>query len=214
MQILKKLEFRIYEISYKKKLSHIQSCITALPIIYNIYSNLKKEDKFILSSGHAGLALYVVLEHFYNISAEELYEKHGTHPNRDLQNHILCSSGSLGCGITIATGLALADSTNTINCLISDGELAEGSVYEALRFIKNNNLNNIKIYVNFNGFSALDKVDKNYTKKLCNTICNKIVFKQASKPRFSFLNNLDGHYHVLTEEQFNLIKKYYEKRIF
>ena len=62
-----------------------------------------------LSSGHAGLALYVVLEHFYGIDAEHLLKTHGIHPERDLENFIDVSTGSLGLGITIATGIALSN---------------------------------------------------------------------------------------------------------
>ena len=46
--------------------------------------------------------------------------------------------------------------------LISDGESAEGSVWEALRFIKESNLSNIEVYVNVNGYAAYDKVDVKY----------------------------------------------------
>lgn len=213
MQILNKLEYRIYELSFKLKLSHIESSITALPIIFDIYTKQNKDDKFILSSGHCGLALYVVLEHFYKISAEDLYHKHGTHPNRDEENYIYCSSGSLGCGLPIAVGMALSNLNSKINCLISDGELAEGSIWESLRFAHNNKLTNLFVHLNYNGYSALDKVDKNYTKKLCKNLYKNIKVHVAKKTKFKFLNALEGHYHVLTEDQFKEIKKYYEKRI-
>jgi len=160
-QIIKKLNFRILEISKKHNLSHLGSCFTALPIIYDIYSKKNLEDKFVLSSGHAGLALYVVLEHFYNIDAEHLLEKHGIHPERDLEQLIEVSTGSLGLGITIATGLAIGNSSLNVYCLISDGESAEGSIWESLRFIDENNISNIYIHVNINGWAAYKSVDPN-----------------------------------------------------
>ncbi len=55
------LNKRVLEISIKHNLSHLGSCFTALPIIFEIYNKKKPEDKFVLSSGHAGLALYVLL---------------------------------------------------------------------------------------------------------------------------------------------------------
>ena len=59
---MNKLQKRILDITYQEKLSHLSSCLSALPIIDCIY-NLKKENEiFILSNGHAGLALYVVIE--------------------------------------------------------------------------------------------------------------------------------------------------------
>jgi len=156
---INKLNERILEISIKHKLSHLGSCFTALPIIYEIYSKKKPKDKFVLSSGHAGLALYVVLEHFYKVDAEYLLETHGIHPERDLENFIDVSTGSLGLGITIATGIALANPDITIHCLISDGECAEGSIWESLRFINENNIPNIKIHANINGWAAYKPID-------------------------------------------------------
>jgi transketolase len=157
--MLKQLNRRLLEISIKHKLSHLGSCFTALPIIYEIYKNKRPQDKFVLSSGHAGLALYVVLEHFNGVDAEHLLETHGIHPERDLENFIDVSTGSLGLGITIATGMALANPDIDIYCLISDGESAEGSVWEALRFIDEQSLSNIIVHANVNGWAAYKPVD-------------------------------------------------------
>lgn len=179
-----KLNNRILEISIKHKLSHLGSCFTALPIIYEIYNNKKPEDKFILSSGHAGLALYVVLEHFYRIDAEHLLETHGIHPERDLDNYIDVSTGSLGLGIAIASGMAVSNPNINIYCLISDGECAEGSIWESLRFIDENNINNIKVYVNINGWAAYKKVDIN---KLTNRL---ISFCPHINIRFTDVNSV------------------------
>lgn len=158
-QNINKLNKRILNISIKHKLSHLGSCFTTLPIIYEIYSKKRPEDKFVLSNGHAGLALYVVLEHFYGIDAEHLLEKYGIHPERDLNNYIDVSTGSLGLGITIATGIAAANQGIKVYCIISDGECAEGSVWESLRFIDENQINNIEIHVNLNGWAAYKSVD-------------------------------------------------------
>jgi transketolase len=174
-QDLNKLSKRILEISIKHNLSHLGSCFTALPIIYEIYSKKKLEDKFILSSGHAGLALYVVLEHFYNVNAEYLLETHGIHPERDLENFIDVSTGSLGLGITIASGMALSNPKIDVYCLISDGESAEGSIWEALRFLDENEIKNIKVYANINGWAAYKRVD---TQKLSDRL--KSFFPQIN----------------------------------
>jgi transketolase len=154
-----KLNQRILEISINHKLSHLGSCFTALPLIYEIYNKKKPQDKFVLSSGHAGLALYVVLEHFHDVDAEHLLEKHGIHPERDLENFIDVSTGSLGLGITVATGMALANSNRRVYCVISDGESAEGSIWEALRFIDEKQIKNIEVHANINGWAAYKPVD-------------------------------------------------------
>ena len=156
------LKKRILEIAYKHKLSHLGSYLSAVDIIDEIYKSKNKEDIFILSSGHAALALYVVLEKYEGKNAEELFLKHGGHPHRDEDNGIYCSTGSLGLGITVAVGRALANQDRKVHVLISDGESAEGSVWEALRFIQENNLTNIEVFVNVNGYAAYDKVDTKY----------------------------------------------------
>src|SRR5581483_1841765 len=131
--LLSKLERRIIDIAYEKKLSHLSSCLTVLNLIDSIYKVKKEKDIFVLSNGHAALALYCVLEKVYFKNAEALFDKHGVHPNRDLDDKIYCSTGSLGSGITLAVGMALADRTRDVYVIMSDGECAEGSVWEALR---------------------------------------------------------------------------------
>ena len=142
---LNSLESRILEISYKHKLSHLSSNLTAVNIIDEIYSIKKDNDPFVLSSGHAGLALYVILEKYYGIDAEKLHKKHGVHPNRDVEDKIFYSTGSLGCGLPAAIGMALANRKRNVYCLISDGEIFEGSIYESFNIVvkeKIKNLNN------------------------------------------------------------------------
>ena len=102
------LKKRILEIAHKHKLSHLGSYLTAVDIIDEIYRIKNPNDIFILSSGHAALALYVVIEKYEGKNAEELFLKHGGHPHRDEKNGIYCSTGSLGLGITITVGRALA----------------------------------------------------------------------------------------------------------
>ena len=90
-------------------------------IINNIFANTLSDDIFILSNGHAAVALYVVLEKYYDVDAEDLLKEHGEHPKRD-DRFIHCSTGSLGQGITVAVGRAIAKPNRDVHCLISDGE--------------------------------------------------------------------------------------------
>ncbi len=167
MENYKKLHNRIIDISYSEKLSHISSCLTTLPILYSIYNNKKKDDIVILSNGHAGLAQYVCMEYFENNDAIELFHKYGVHPEKNKQDNIACSTGSLGLGLLIAVGHALANKNRNVWCVISDGECCEGSVWEALYYLSKNPINNLFINVNANGFSAYDTVD---IKKLTNIL--------------------------------------------
>jgi transketolase len=190
-----KLNKRILEISIKHKLSHLGSCFTTLPIIYDIYSKKRPEDKFVLSNGHAGLALYVVLEHFYNVDAEHLLETYGIHPERDIENFIDVSTGSLGLGITIATGMALANSNIKVYCIISDGESAEGSVWEALRFIDENQIKNIEVHANINGWAAYKSVNtEKLTKQLKSFLPEIKIHNTDLNEVIQFETPLSAHY--------------------
>jgi len=124
------LKEKILNIAFKYRLSHLSSYFTSVSIIDSIYSDMSEQDIFILSSGHAALALYVCLEKHKGVDAEELFLKHGGHPHRDEENFLHCSTGSLGLGITIALGRAIANPDRKVYVLISDGECAEGSVWE------------------------------------------------------------------------------------
>ena len=196
------LKKRILEIAYKHKLGHLGSYLSAAGIVDEIYENKDPDDIFILSSGHAALALYTALEKYEGKNAEELFLKHGGHPHRDEENGIYCSTGSLGLGITVAVGRALANKNRKVHVLISDGESAEGSVWEALRFIKESNLSNIEVYVNVNGYAAYDKVDVKYLVDRLKVFLPTINIRYTSVNQYPFLRGLNAHYHVMSEEDY------------
>ncbi len=153
------LKERIMEIAKKYHLSHVSSCITTADILDTVYQIKQYKEPVILSNGHAGLALYCALEKYGGKNAEELYLKHGTHPNLDPKNGIWCSSGSLGCGFPIALGMALSNRMQDVYCVTSDGEWAEGSMWETLRTAARYHVANLIVLVNANGFSAYQDVD-------------------------------------------------------
>jgi len=170
-------------------------------LIDAIYAIKKPKDLFVLSSGHAGLALYVVLEKHGLGNAEVLFDKHGVHPNTDTE--IVCSSGSLGHGLGIAIGLAVAKPERNVYCLLSDGECAEGSVWEALRAVEDMNLTNLFVVVNANGYSALDRVD---VEKLARRLRAFLPSVQVAESIQKGVYGLDAHYHVLTDEEYDALK--------
>lgn len=195
---------RLLDISYKHKLGHLGSCITALPIIDKIYQRMNKDDIFILSSGHAALALYVCLEKYRGQDAEKLFLKHGSHPHWDEKAGIHCSTGSLGMGITIALGRAVANPNRKVYVLISDGECAEGSVWEALKTMYEEDINNITVHVNINGYSAYKKIDEEYLRNRLLSFCPyNIVLHQTNNDPFTFLKDLNAHYRIMNEEDYN-----------
>lgn len=188
------LHCRILGISKKLKLAHIGSCLTSVNIIDEIYKIKGDDEKFILSSGHAGLALYVVLEKYYGFDAEKLYLKHGMHPNRDIADKIYCSTGSLGMGLMIALGMAVADRTQNVYCLISDGECFEGSIWEVSNATAKYNVTNLKIYLNYNGLAAYQHVDENILTKVHSIL--PITIRRTHVEQYG-LNGLSAHYVIL-----------------
>jgi transketolase len=201
------LILRVLEISHKYKLSHISSCLTALGIIEKIYESKKHDEPFILSNGHAGIALYAIIEHWYFKNAEILYLKHGVHPNRDINDKIYASTGSLGHGIGIAVGMAIADRTKNVYVLISDGECAEGSVWEALRISGELRLENLRVFVNANGLSAYSLLDIDLLSTRLQMFYPTIVVKTQLNQFPAYLNGIEGHYHILTDKEYEECKK-------
>ena len=155
---------KILEISQTVTAVHIGgafSCIEILDYIYyELINNKFPESKFIMSKGHSCLAQYLILNSLKIISDAEL-KKYctdkgilGCHP--DLGNPgINASTGSLGHGLGLCTGLAHAYKTQSkkgkIIVLISDGELQEGSTWESLMMASNLGLDNLLIFVDHNG---------------------------------------------------------------
>ena len=212
---------KVIELSYKHKLSHLGSVLGAIDTIYDIYIRKNTYDKVILSAGHCGLALYLALEDFENYNAETLLKNGGIHP--DALNHpVDCSAGSLGHGLGIAIGMAIAEPENIIHVISSDGELAEGSMWEALEIIRKLGIINIKLYVLANGTSGYNFVGTNHLKnrlKIYNEVADyskdvtgmtykkhdfiHIVETDVTK-EFPFLTGIDAHYHVMSESEYQL----------
>lgn len=196
------VEKRILEISHKLKLSHIGSCLVSANIIDKIYQIKKKDEPFILSNGHAGLALYACLEKWEGKNAEELARKHGTHPNRDAEDGLWASTGSLGQGLPIALGMAIADRSKLVYCLISDGECGEGSIWETLQIAANLRLENLRISCVANGYGGYSKIDVEDLDTRLNAFYPTMVFRVNLFALPDFLQGLRGHYHVMTDEQY------------
>lgn len=201
------LKKRILDLSYKHKLSHIGSCLSTVDTLDKIYSIKKKDEPLILSNGHAGLALYVVLEKYEGHNAEELIEKHGVHPNRDMEHGIWCSTGSLGHGVAIGVGMALANRNRTVYIVTSDGECAEGSVWEALAIARKFQLENLRISVIGNGYSAYDEVDIADLDMRINSFYPTLMVRTNMYAWPDFLQGLNSHYVVMNEEQYKEVLK-------
>jgi len=198
---------RLLELTVNNKLGHLSSTFTTLPILEYIFKEKNENDRVVLSNGHAGLALYTMLEKEYGHDAQKMYEDFGIHPYRDVERNLYASTGSLGSGILLATGMAMGNKDITVHCVISDGESHEGSVWEALSLIKRQNIDNIKVYVNMNGFCAYDTIDEHYLQTRLKAFLPQIKIFKTRVPNFDKINGLKGHYNVINEEDKDIIIK-------
>ena len=200
--MMNKLQQRIIDITYQERVSHLSSTLSAAPILEEIYAQRKDDEVVILSNGHAGLALYCILEQKYGVDPVALLHKHGIHPGKDLDNHLYCSTGSLGSGLPIAVGHAIATPNKKVYCMVSDGECAEGSIWEALRFIQERPLDNLEVYVNINGLGAYDKIDVDYLVQRLQSFLPRIHIRKSEPYKWSFAQDLLTHYYVLKPEDY------------
>lgn len=191
-ELLEKLSNRVLEISRLHGSSHIGSCLSILPILIEIYQRKLPHEKFVLSCGHAFLAQAVVMEHYGLGDAEKIYAHHLTHPDRCDTCGLDFSTGSLGHGIGAALGIALAAPDETVYCVISDGECGEGSVWEALRIKTQNNVDNLKVYANINGYTALEEIDRKNLRERLLLFCPDIDVRFTSNT--AEYDGVKGHY--------------------
>ncbi len=172
------------------------SMIETLVILYDII--LKKNDKFILSKAHASFPLCLLLKE------KGLRPKLSTHLEIDEKNGIYCTTGSLGHGLPIATGMALAKKIKKqkgkILVMISDGECQEGTTWESILIASKHKLDNLIILVDYNKIQALSKI-------------NDVLPLESLADKFKSFNVntievKNGHSFKEIVSSFNKIKKY------
>lgn len=176
----KRLRGEIIEIAHRTDAMHVGSCLSCLDIILTIYYNAlsfrpdepewEDRDRFILSKGHASLAIYVVLAELGFFPKENLsiFNCHRSvlteHPVWKNIPGIEASTGSLGHGPGIALGIALAAKIKGKKyrsvVLMSDGECNEGSVWEAALLAPIHKLSNLIFIIDNNGWQATDRCDR------------------------------------------------------
>lgn len=160
----------VLDLHKKANTGHISSSLSSLDLlIYLHFFKMGRADKFVLSKGHAALALYAVLAAAGKISSKVLktcYEDGtylGAHPPCGLNkvDGITFGTGSLGHGLSLATGIALANKIKREKrrtfCLISDGECDEGSIWEAALFAGHHRLKDLFVVIDDNGLQAFGK---------------------------------------------------------
>ena len=155
-----KIRKLIVKAAYEARHGHIPSAFSIVELLTVIHETKEKDDVFILSKGHACLALYAYLTVKGIIDETELinFGKKGSilggHPDKNKIKEIYASTGSLGHGLPIAVGSALAKklkkNTNKVFCIIGDGEANEGTIWESLAIASKLKLNNLYCIVDNN----------------------------------------------------------------
>lgn len=151
---------RILEIS-QRVTAHVAPALSCVEILDCIYNELMRpQDVFVLSKGHGALAQYVILEERGLLNLDEFCNGSlGSHPDRG--GPIAASTGSLGHGLGMAVGMAYAErlkgSDARVYVVMSDGELQEGSTWEAAQMAANLRLE-IMLFVDLNDYGGLEKI--------------------------------------------------------
>ena len=153
----KKLRQDTFLAFIKKGEAHLGGSFSIIETLLALYEVImKKNDKFILSKAHASYPLCTLLQD------RGLNPKLTTHLELDIKNGIHCTTGSLGHGLPIATGMAFARKKQKIPgkvyVMMSDGECQEGTTWETLLIGSKHKLDNLVVIVDYNKIQALSRL--------------------------------------------------------
>ncbi len=169
---------RILDISQQVSALHIGSAYSCTEIVDCIYSALMRKttdgslrDTFLMSKGHGCMIQYVILEELGILSRADLDAyctpggRLGVHPDYGNPG-IVAATGSLGHGLAMACGMALAEkgrkTGNVIYTVLSDGEVQEGSTWEALMMASSLGCDNLVAAVDNNDFQSLGRTSQTH----------------------------------------------------
>ena len=153
------------EMIYNSKSGHVGGSFSIAEIVSYLYNNYRlssgKEDKLILSKGHAVPAIYAALHLSGVISKEEILtfreidSRLQGHPDKVRLPNVVATTGSLGQGLSIAIGHALSHKIRGNNqkvfCIVGDGEMQEGQVWESIMLAPKFKLDNLYFIIDSNG---------------------------------------------------------------
>jgi transketolase len=176
-ELARRIRVHCVQMNHDAPSSHLGSCLSCADILAVLYGGVlnirpqepkwEDRDRFILSKGHAAAALYSVLAErgFFSVEELETFNISGNlmgHANHEVPG-VDVSTGSLGHGLSIGCGMALAAKRDKKNyrvyTLLSDGDLNEGSTWEAVMFAGQHQLDNLTTIIDCNGLQAMGKTD-------------------------------------------------------
>lgn len=168
-QLAKEARIRILTMIHEASTSHIASNFSVVDLAVVIYENLKKDDEVVWSKGWAAASIYYFLAKQGKIPMEDL-EKFGKEIDGKIPylglaetsvHGVHVSAGSMGHGLPVAVGMALAKKRagerGKIYCIMSDGELNEGTTWEAAMIAFQHRLNNLVVLIDANKWQAMGR---------------------------------------------------------
>jgi transketolase len=219
------LRTKILKAAFNSKEGHIASSFSILDLLYCFYVllpkismiNFTKDDIFVLSKGHASLAIYAVLEEsgIINSSWVENFCKwnsdFGGHPDVKKIREVNASTGSLGHGLPISIGKIFAkrilNKPGKIYCLIGDGELNEGSNWESMLIASHHKMHELTLIVDLNysnnrsinlgniqsKFESFGFIVKTINGHVHQEILESYLLKDSDKPVVIIANTIKGY---------------------
>ncbi len=151
---------------HKAKTSHIASNFSCIDIAAVLYENLRPGDEVVWSKGWVAASIYYFLSKQGKIPEADL-EKFPNDPYFGLAetsiNGVHVSGGSMGHGLPVAVGMALAKKRagepGKIYCIMSDGECNEGTTWESAAVAKQHQLDNLVVFIDKNNWQAMGKTE-------------------------------------------------------
>lgn len=171
---------KIFLTGYSVYIAHLASAFSIVEILYSLYVNKKLKynaknpnmdtrDIFVLSKGHGSLALYVMLNkvgYFNDEFLESFCKPHSVLGGEPCIPHIPgieATTGSLGHGLSLGVGMALAKKIDNrdekVYVLVGDGELQEGAMWEAIMFAAKQKLDNLIVIVDCNKIQKMGTIE-------------------------------------------------------
>jgi transketolase len=229
--ISRKVKVKVLELATSKGKGHLGGTFSCLDLLVALYydnhlsidpqnSLWENRDRFILSKGHACLALYIILEDLGFLSADELQsygENGGLGAQLDTSvKGVDWNTGSLGHALGVASGMAMASKIDNRNyfawTMLGDAEMSEGSVWEAICYAGDKKINNLICIVDRNRLSVTeilenDGIFRNFESTLNNLGWNSIEInghnfneisiafqnaKASQKPTMILANTIKG----------------------
>lgn len=215
VEFSKAIRAKTLQMVYNAKASHVGGALSMADILAVLYFDelsidiknptCEKRDRFLLSKGHACTSLYATLglKGFFELNLLDDYAKDGSQFLSHTSHYIPgveISAGSLGHALSVSVGLALAAKRKKAQwktyCLVSDGELDEGSNWEAILFSPQHKLDNLILIVDYNKIQSFGSI-------------KEVIDLDSLHKKFDAFNwevfEIDGHSHDALKNVFQEI---------